>query len=97
MFDEKSLQNVNQKRFITKSKLLKSFIIFHYLFLVRNVQEVPTFRGGSCVSFNHLLVTCQSDRFACANQRQCIPASYRCDGGTDCSDGSDEQCSKYCG
>ena len=70
---------------------------FHYLFLVRNVQEVSTFRGGSCVSFNHLLGTCQSDRFACANRWQCIPASYRCDGRTDCGDRSDEQCSKYCG
>ena len=69
----------------------------HYIFLVRNVQEVPTFCHGSCVSFNHLLVTCRSDQFACANQQQCIPASYRCDGDTDCSDGSDEQCSKYCG
>ena len=69
----------------------------HYIFLVRNVQEVPTFCHGSCVSFNHLLVTCRGDQIACANQRQCIRASYRCDGGTNCGDGSDEQCSKYCG
>ena len=66
----------------------------HYIFLVKNTQEVPTFFHGSCVSFNHLLVTCRSDQFACANQEKCIPASYRCDRYPDCSDGSDEQCSK---
>ena len=70
---------------------------FHYLFLVRNVQEVPTFRGGSCVSFNHLLVTCRGDEIACANQEYCIYAFARCDEFTHCSDGSDEQCSKYRG
>ena len=69
----------------------------HYIFLVKNVQEVPTFCHGSCVSFNHLLGTCRGDEFACANQQKCIHASERCDGITDCSDGSDEQCSKYCG
>ena len=69
----------------------------HYIFLVRNVQEVPTFCLGSCVSFNHLLVTCRGDQIACANQQKCIYASFRCDGYSDCSDGSDELCSKYCG
>ena len=68
----------------------------HYIFLVKNVQEVPTFCHGACVSFNHLLGTCRGDEFACANQQKCIHASERCDGITDCSDGSDEQCSKYC-
>ena len=68
----------------------------HYIFLEKNVHEVPTFCHGSCVSFNHLLVTCRDDQFACVNQHQCIPVSYRCDGETDCNDGSDEQqCSKY--
>ena len=69
----------------------------HYVFLVKNVQEVPTFCHGSCVPSNHLLVTCRDYQFACANQQKCIYASFRCDGDTDCSDGSDEQCSKYCG
>ena len=69
----------------------------HYIFLVRNVQEVPTFCLGSCVSFNHLLVTCPGDQIACANQQECIYASFRCDGISDCRDRSDEQCSKYCG
>ena len=92
------------KMLITKDQSLKVScssrevaLNIHYLFLVRNVQEVPTFRGGSCVSFNHLLVTCESHRFACANQQNCLPAFYRCDGETDCGDGSDEKCSKYCG
>ena len=97
-----SLMKSQSKMSITKDQSLKVScssrevaLNIHYIFLVRNVQEVPTFCHGSCVSFNHLLVTCRDDHFACVNQQQCIPASYRCDGDTDCSDGSDEQCSKY--
>ena len=98
-----SLMKSHCKMSITKDQSLKvrrlcrevAFNI-HYIYLVKNVQEVPTFCHSSCVSFNHLLVTCRSDQFACVNQQQCFPASYRCDGETDCSDGSDEQqCSKY--
>ena len=61
----------------------EQFIIIHYIFLVKNVQEVPTFCHGSCVSFNHLLVTCGGDEIPCANQQQCIHASARCNGFTD--------------
>ena len=68
----------------------------HYIFLVKDVQEVPTFCHGLCVTFNHLLVTCRGDQFACANQQNCVYASQRCDGIINCSDGSDEQCSKSC-
>ena len=99
-----SLMKNHCKMSITKDQSLKVScssrevaLNIHYIFLVRNVQEVPTFCHGSCVSFNHLLGTCRGDQFTCANQQQCIPASLRCDGRTFCSDGSDEQCSKYCG
>ena len=92
------------KMSVTKGQSLKvscssreEALNIHYIFLVKNVQEVPTFCHGSCVPFNHLLVTCRDDQFACANQQECTYASFRCDGDTDCSDGSDEQCSKYCG
>ena len=99
-----SLMKSHYKMSVTKDQSLKVSCLsrevalnIHYIFLVKNVQEVPTLCHGSCVSFNHLLVTCQGDEIACANQGSCIPASYRCDGDSDCSDGSDEQCSKYCG
>ena len=99
-----SLMKIHCKMSITKDQSLKvscssrevAFDI-HYTFLVRNVEEVPTFCHGSCVSFNHLLVTCQGDKIACANQEKCFFAFHRCDEYTDCSDGSDEQCSKYRG
>ena len=97
-----SLMKSHCKMFITKDQSLKVSCSsrevapnIHYIFLVRNVHEVPTFCHGSCVSFNHLLVTCQGNQIACPNQQKCIPEFYRCDGDTDCSDGSDEQCSKY--
>ena len=99
-----SLMKSHCKMSITKDQSLKVScssrevaLNIHYIFLVRNVQEVPTFCHGSCVSFNYLLVTCGDYQFACANQEECIYASRRCDGYSDCSDGSDEQCSKYCG
>ena len=97
-----SLMKSHCKMSITKDQSLKVScssrevaLNIHYIFLVRNVQEVPTFCHGSCVSFNHLLVTCRGDQIACASQ-VCIYAYERCDGHDDCGDGSDEQCSKYC-
>ena len=99
-----SLMKSHCKMSITKDQSLKVScssrevaLNIHYIFLVRNVQEVPTFCHGSCVSFNHLLVTCRDDQFTCANQQQCIHAFVRCNGYNNCRDGSDEQCSKYCG
>ena len=55
---------------------------------------MSTIGHDSCDSFDHL-VTCRADQFACANQEKCIHASQRCNTITDCSDGSDEQCSEY--
>ena len=99
-----SLMKSHCKMSITKDQSLKVScsgrevaLNINYIFLVRNVQEVPTFCLGSCVSFNHLLVTCRGDQFTCANQQQCIPAPGRCNGYIECRDGSDEQCSKYYG
>ena len=99
-----SLMKSHCKMSITKDQSLKVScwsrevaVNIQYLFLVKNVQEVPTFCHGWCVSFNHLLVTCGGDQIACANQQQCIYAYQRCDWFTECSDRSDEKCSKYCG
>ena len=97
-----SLMKSHCKMSITKDQSLKVScssrevaLNIHYIFLVRNVQEVPTFCHGSCVSFNHLLGTCRGAQFTCANKQKCIHAAYRCNEFTDCNDGSDEQCSKY--
>ena len=99
-----SLRKSHCKMSITKDQSLKAScssrevaLNIHYIFLVRIVQEVSTFCLGSCVSFNHLLVTCRGDQITCANQQKCIYASLRCNGYSECGDGSDEQCSKYSG
>lgn len=42
------------------------------------------------------LFKCQVNQFKCQDNQNCIPASWRCDGGVDCTDGSDELgCGKY--
>ncbi|KAM7370189.1 hypothetical protein PAMP_011460 [Pampus punctatissimus] len=41
---------------------------------------------------------CRSYEFSCATGGQCVPQAWRCDGETDCMDGSDEQqCPTPCG
>ncbi|XP_061570036.1 SCO-spondin [Cololabis saira] len=40
---------------------------------------------------------CRSYEFSCATGGQCVPRAWRCDGETDCMDGSDEQrCAAPC-
>ncbi|CAG5895700.1 unnamed protein product [Menidia menidia] len=41
---------------------------------------------------------CRPQEFPCASGSQCVPEVWRCDGETDCRDGSDEQqCAAPCG
>ncbi|TKS88049.1 SCO-spondin Precursor [Collichthys lucidus] len=43
-------------------------------------------------------LACRSYEFSCATGGQCVPQAWRCDGETDCIDGSDEQqCAALCG
>uniref|UniRef100_A0A8C4ZJ04 SCO-spondin n=1 Tax=Gadus morhua TaxID=8049 RepID=A0A8C4ZJ04_GADMO len=36
-------------------------------------------------------LVCRSNEFGCGTVGQCVPVAWRCDGETDCMDGSDEQ------
>ena len=61
----------------------------------KNIKEnIKTTKQISDIRLHHCLAGCSQNEFKCNNDK-CIPASYRCDFGNDCGDGSDEQnCSK---
>ena len=53
-----------------------------------NILNVIKFFVGAGFYF-----TCGQGEFRCGNTTQCLPNSWKCDGTTDCEDGSDEICS----
>ena len=40
--------------------------------------------------------TCLESQFKCHNPPKCVPISLRCNGNTDCEDGSDEKECRKC-
>uniref|UniRef100_A0A087Y443 SCO-spondin n=1 Tax=Poecilia formosa TaxID=48698 RepID=A0A087Y443_POEFO len=58
-----------------------------------NTEKQPLFVNESSV-----FAVCRSYELRCASGGQCVPQAWRCDGETDCVDGSDElQCAAPCG
>lgn len=54
--------------------------------------------SGLLFSQPSVSAACRSYEFGCATGKQCVPQAWRCDGETDCRDGSDEEkCPAACG
>ena len=68
------------------------------LFTLSDVSVVHTLVCTvKCVFFSCSDHTCPSNHSKCANSSRCIPDVWRCDGESDCPDGSDEGKAAGCG
>ena len=57
-----------------------------YLFSGINIEK-----GSVCQSFSFKAVSCLEGDFACRDGSKCLKREERCDGKSDCVDGSDEE------
>ena len=56
----------------------------------QSLTFLPCFKGREAGS-------CKAAEFLCSQTQRCIPGTYRCDGGNDCGDWSDEtDCGSKC-